>query len=230
MESGGNPAAVGTSGEIGLMQIKPATASMLGFHGTLVQLAEPRTNIELGVRYLGGARARAGGDLCIALMKYRGGHGETVMSPRSVNYCQRARRYLASVGSPLAASIGTNGAGTYLTPATPVYAPAWQGRARRRPNLPTTEEWVRLKTGHRTTADSERFWAAWAAQLQALRAQRAMMMAGRVALTRYAHLSAPWRGSGTPRAASLRRWHTTRTARLAVRPGTVTPAAGSQSD
>ncbi len=230
VESGWNPGAVGTSGEIGLMQIMPATASMLGFRGTLAQLADPGTNIELGVRYLSGAWARARGDLCVTLMKYRAGHGETMMSPQSVDYCQRAQRYLASVGSPLATSTGTNGPGLYLIPASLGHAPAWQGHARRLPDLLTQDEWVRLKTGHRTAADSERFWAARATQLQALRAQHATMMASRMVLTRHAHLSAPLHGSVAIRVASMRRWRAVRTARLVARPVAMTPAVRSLSD
>lgn len=230
VESGWNPSAIGTSGEIGLMQIMPATASMLGFRGTLAQLADPGTNIELGVRYLSGAWARAGGDLCVTLMKYRAGHAETMMSLRSLDYCQRAQRYLASVGSPLANSTGTNGPGLYLIPAALGHAPAWQGGARRMPDLLTQDEWVRLKTGHRTAVDSERFWAARTAQLQAMRAQRATVMASRMVLTRHAHLSAPLRRSIAVRVASVRRWRAIRTARLVARPVAMTPAAGSLSD
>ena len=98
------------------------------------------------------------------------------------------------------------------------------------PDLMTQDEWVRLKTGHRTAADSERFWAARAAQLQALRAQRATTMATRVVLTRHAHLSTPLRGGGAIRFAFRRRWHTVRTARLVARPVAVTPVAGPLSD
>ncbi len=230
VESRWNPDAIGASGEIGLMQIMPATASMLGFRGTLAQLADPATNIELGVRYLSGAWARAGGDLCVTLMKYRAGHGETMMSPRSVDYCQRVQRYLTSVGSPLANSTGTNSPGMYLIPAALGHAPAWQGYARQAPDLLTQDEWVRLKTGHRTAADSERFWAARVAQLQALRTQRATAMASRVVLTRHAHLLTPLRNGGAIRFASMRRWRVVRTARLVVRPVAVTPVAGPLSD
>jgi hypothetical protein len=34
-------------------------------------------------------------------MKYRAGHGEERMTPLSVEYCRRARSFLAAIGSPL---------------------------------------------------------------------------------------------------------------------------------
>ena len=102
VETGYNPAALGSSGEIGLMQIMPATAVMLGFHGTTQQLWEPGTNIHLGVTYLARAWAMSGGNVCRALMKYRAGWGEEVMTPLSVQYCSRAHSWLATIGSPLA--------------------------------------------------------------------------------------------------------------------------------
>ena len=105
IESGYHPQALGGVGEIGLMQVRPATAAMLGFRGTPADLAVPATNIHYGAAYLGQAWKLAGGDVCKTLMKYRAGHGETVMTPLSVTYCQRARLHLASIGSPLAGTI-----------------------------------------------------------------------------------------------------------------------------
>ena len=52
VESGYNPMASGLAGEVGLMQILPGTAAMLGFRGTMDELREPTTNIRLGVAYL----------------------------------------------------------------------------------------------------------------------------------------------------------------------------------
>jgi soluble lytic murein transglycosylase-like protein len=98
VESGFNPAAVGGAGEIGLMQILPSTARMLGFAGTLADLAVPETNIHYGVTYLAQAWRLAGGDLCTAVMKYRAGHGETRFSFLSVNYCLAVRAKLTARG------------------------------------------------------------------------------------------------------------------------------------
>ena len=102
VESGFNPNVVGGVGEIGLMQIWPQTAAMLGFKGGLTSLFEPQTNIRLGVAYLARAWKLAQGDVCRTLMKYRAGWGEERMSPLSVEYCRRARGHLAAIGSPLA--------------------------------------------------------------------------------------------------------------------------------
>jgi hypothetical protein len=102
VESAYNPNAVGGVGEIGLMQVLPSTAVMLGHRGPTAALFDPDTNIRFGVTYLAQAWRLTGGDLCQTLMKYRAGHGETRMSPLSVSYCVRARTHLASIGSPLA--------------------------------------------------------------------------------------------------------------------------------
>ena len=104
VESGYDPAAVGGIGEVGLMQVRPTTAAMLGHKGKVADLAIPETNIHFGVAYLAQAWRLAGGDLCRALMKYRAGHGEERMTALSIEYCRRARVHLASVGSPLAAA------------------------------------------------------------------------------------------------------------------------------
>jgi soluble lytic murein transglycosylase-like protein len=50
-ESGFNVRAVGRAGEIGLVQIKLATARAMGFQGTREQLFEPRTNLTFGMKY-----------------------------------------------------------------------------------------------------------------------------------------------------------------------------------
>jgi hypothetical protein len=92
IESGFNPGAKGAAGEIGLMQVMPPTARLLGFRGDADQLADPAINIALGVRYLAKAHRLAGGDLCTTVMKYRAGHRETRFSARSIAYCLRARK------------------------------------------------------------------------------------------------------------------------------------------
>nr|WP_312896933.1 transglycosylase SLT domain-containing protein [Microvirga soli] len=102
IESSYNPSVIGTVGELGLMQVRPGTAAMLGFTGPRKALADPQVNIRYGVEYLAKAWRLTGGDLCRALMKYRAGHGVERMTPRSVEYCRRARVHLAAIGSPLA--------------------------------------------------------------------------------------------------------------------------------
>jgi soluble lytic murein transglycosylase-like protein len=105
VESGFNAAATGSAGEIGLMQILPSTARMLGFAGSPAELAVPETNIHYGVTYLAKAWRLASGDLCTAVMKYRAGHGETRFSFLSVNYCLAVRAKLMALGFPVTGSV-----------------------------------------------------------------------------------------------------------------------------
>jgi hypothetical protein len=167
VESSFNPATIGTVGEIGLMQVRPETAAMMGFRGSDAELARPEINIHYGVTYLGKAWRLANGDLCRALMKYRAGHGEEVMSPLSVTYCQRARSHLAAIGSPFA----TEGATGPVVPARDIpEPPAISSRpavvsagARAAP----TSVYARLRQG--TPAASRAFWAAKEAQVRAIK-------------------------------------------------------------
>jgi soluble lytic murein transglycosylase-like protein len=101
--------AIGAAGEIGLMQLRPSTARLLGFMGSDRELAEPTTNIRLGVTYLAKAWRLAQGDLCRALMKYRAGHGEDQMTPLSVEYCRRVREHLSRQNRQVAEDPATLG-------------------------------------------------------------------------------------------------------------------------
>ena len=105
VESAYDPGAIGSSGEIGLMQVMPSTARMLGFTGALADLAAPEINIHYGVTYLAQAWRLAGGDLCTAVMKYRAGHGETRFSALSVDYCVAIRAKLAARGFPVTGAV-----------------------------------------------------------------------------------------------------------------------------
>ncbi len=101
VESGYRASAIGAVGEIGLMQVLPSTARMLGFAGTNRELATPEINIRYGVDYLHSAWRLAGEDLCTTVMKYRAGHGESRFSHKSVAYCRRVRTVLAEQGYPV---------------------------------------------------------------------------------------------------------------------------------
>jgi len=101
VESGYATGAVGDVGEVGLMQVRPSTARMMGFSGTAQELFAPRTNIRYGVTYLSQAWKLSGEDLCTTVMKYRAGHGETRFSYKSVDYCRRVRKILAAQGYPV---------------------------------------------------------------------------------------------------------------------------------
>ncbi|MGE0239029.1 MAG: lytic transglycosylase domain-containing protein [Parvibaculaceae bacterium] len=105
VESAYNPGARGDVGEVGLMQILPATADMMGFKGSLSALSEPATNIAYGTQYLAEAWRLANQDICTTVMKYRAGHGETRFSVKSVDYCKRVRSHLASIGYPVTGEV-----------------------------------------------------------------------------------------------------------------------------
>ncbi len=128
VESGLNPGAVGSVGELGLMQVRPATAALLGHTGPAAALLDPATNVRFGVAYLARAWTLARGDLCRALMKYRAGHGEERMTARSVEYCRRARERLAAMSSPLAAAVLPTAAPSAAGNRSP---PAFAGRSSR---------------------------------------------------------------------------------------------------
>ncbi|MBE1506137.1 lytic transglycosylase domain-containing protein [Rhizobium viscosum] len=87
VESNFNPMARGTHGEIGLMQIKPATARMMGYSGGAKGLFDPETNIKYGMKYLAAAHDLGGGQTCNTILKYNAGHGATRMNPVSKSYC-----------------------------------------------------------------------------------------------------------------------------------------------
>ena len=101
VETGYRPDARGSSGEVGIMQILPNTAAALGFRGSLGELFEPSVNIHLAVQYLARAWALSDGNVCRALMKYRAGLGEEVMSALSAQYCARVIAWLMGTGSKL---------------------------------------------------------------------------------------------------------------------------------
>jgi len=96
VESNFNPKARGGAGEVGLMQIKPATARGMGYRGSVKALYDPKTNLEWGMRYLAGAHKRASGDTCGTILRYNAGHYAKRMNPISRRYCQKVKRILAS--------------------------------------------------------------------------------------------------------------------------------------
>jgi Transglycosylase SLT domain len=170
VESNYDPSVIGSVGEIGLMQVRPETAAMLGFRGSNEELAKPEVNVHYGVIYLSKAWRLANGDLCRALMKYRAGHGEEIMSPLSVNYCLRARNHLAALGSPFAAQ-GTT---------WPVAVPAPTSEAANAPTsrptpdtqkLPASPKAVYAQYKRGTPAASRAFWAAHEARVRAITAR-----------------------------------------------------------
>ncbi len=94
VESNFNARARGSAGEIGLMQIKPATARMLGYSGSSKGLYDPETNIQYGMKYLAMAHDLGGGDTCGTILRYNAGHGARRMNPVSAAYCRKVKAIL----------------------------------------------------------------------------------------------------------------------------------------
>ncbi|WP_035675785.1 transglycosylase SLT domain-containing protein, partial [Bradyrhizobium liaoningense] len=164
------PAVIGSVGEIGLMQVRPETAAMLGFRGSNAELAEPDINIHYGVLYLSRAWLLAGGDLCRALMKYRAGHGEETMTPRSQVYCNRARNRLVALNSrALDAEVAAAPDPTPRPiPAAPPPAPAKQASPSK---VSTSPKAVYARYRQGTAAASRAYWAAHEARVSQIKAR-----------------------------------------------------------
>ncbi|MEW7006448.1 MULTISPECIES: lytic transglycosylase domain-containing protein [unclassified Lentilitoribacter] len=94
IESNYKASARGRAGEVGLMQIKPATARGMGYTGSTKALYNPENNIAYGMKYLGEAYKRGGGTTCGAILKYNAGHYAKRMNPVSAKYCQKVKAIL----------------------------------------------------------------------------------------------------------------------------------------
>ncbi len=94
VESNYRTNARGRAGEIGLMQIKPATARGMGFSGSAKALYDPATNLRWGMKYLGRAHQLGGGETCGTILRYNAGHGAKRMNKISAAYCGRVKRHL----------------------------------------------------------------------------------------------------------------------------------------
>lgn len=73
-ESRYNPRLIGRGSAMGLMQIKPATARGVGYHGSAAGLLDPETNLTYAVRYLAGAWRLANGSESRAVSYYARGY------------------------------------------------------------------------------------------------------------------------------------------------------------
>ncbi len=97
-ESGYNPRATGR-GTVGLMQIKPATARGIGYRGSTEALYDPATNLQWGMKYLGGAHKLGGGETCGTALRYQGGHRATRASAMTRRYCAQLKAIMARNGA-----------------------------------------------------------------------------------------------------------------------------------
>ena len=97
IESNYRPNMVGSAGEIGLMQIKPTTARMMGYNGSASGLFDPDTNIKYGMKYLAMAQDLGDVTTCGTILKYNAGHAATRMNPVSAAYCSKVKVQMASL-------------------------------------------------------------------------------------------------------------------------------------
>ena len=95
IESRFRPDVRGRAGEIGLMQIKPATARLMGFRGPAKALFDPETNIRYGMKYLAKARRLGDSTVCGTILKYNAGHAARRMNRVSRAYCEKVKGLLA---------------------------------------------------------------------------------------------------------------------------------------
>ena len=92
VESGFNPRAVSRKGARGLMQLMPATASLLGVRNSF----DPGQNIDGGARHLRGLIERFAYDVPLALAAYNAGE-QAVVTYRGIPPYAETQDYVARV-------------------------------------------------------------------------------------------------------------------------------------
>jgi soluble lytic murein transglycosylase-like protein len=129
-ESGFNPGAISPRGAVGLMQVMPATAERYGLQGdqrrsVSDKLADPKTNIRLGARYLRDLMHLFPDQQALVLASYNAGEGAVQKYrnrvppyPETQNYVKLVTQFYqlykpASPASPL--KTGSAGSRVYLT-------------------------------------------------------------------------------------------------------------------
>ena len=103
VESGHDPAAVSAKGAVGLMQVLPETAALLGFP----EATDPANNLEAGCRYFAELLAGFGGDVELALAGYNAGPG-AVRRWGTVPPFRETRRFVEKVGAAYYRLTGTD--------------------------------------------------------------------------------------------------------------------------
>jgi soluble lytic murein transglycosylase-like protein len=84
VESGYNPNARGRAGELGVFQLKCATARGLGYRGNCSGLLNARTGVQYGLKHLSVALKSSGGNLRLAASKHNGGLDRKSLVPKYV--------------------------------------------------------------------------------------------------------------------------------------------------
>lgn len=105
-ESGFDSGAVSPRGAIGLMQVMPATAQRFGVAGDRtgpveLKLADPRTNIRAGSRYLGYLLKLFPGQTELALAAYNAGEGAVQKYGNRIPPYTETKNYVAAVMADL---------------------------------------------------------------------------------------------------------------------------------
>lgn len=75
VESNYNPSARGSAGELGVYQLKCATAKGIGYRGSCSGLLNASTNVQYGLKHLALAMKASGGNLRLTASKHNGGLG-----------------------------------------------------------------------------------------------------------------------------------------------------------
>ena len=101
-ESGFDTGAVSPKGAIGLMQVLPATAERYGLAGDRKaslekKLADPRTNIRTGTRYLSDLQRLFPGRLDLALASYNAGEGAVQRAGNRIPKYRETENYVKTV-------------------------------------------------------------------------------------------------------------------------------------
>ena len=101
-ESGFDARAVSPKGAVGLMQVMPATAQRYGVSDhpkrpLAQQLADPRTNIRAGTRYLRHLLDLFPGELELALAAYNAGEGAVLRAGRRIPDYPETQNYVRTV-------------------------------------------------------------------------------------------------------------------------------------
>lgn len=84
VESGFNPLAKSNVGAMGVMQVMPATARLMGYNGPDVGLLDAAVNVPLGVKYLKEGLDEGGPRWAVA--RYHGGPNTRLHGPKTARY------------------------------------------------------------------------------------------------------------------------------------------------
>ena len=123
--------------------------------------------------YLAKAWRLAGGDLCRALMKYRAGHGEEIMTARSRIYCNRARNRLVALNSAFASPDAVAAIAPIAAPAATAVPAAptttVNSKSKSKATVAPKNVYASLRQG--TAAASRAYWAAHEARIRTIKAR-----------------------------------------------------------